>query len=76
MARLPDAVKKRVKLLLKNGLNPKVIAEVENIAVATVYRIKDNLWLYGEASIPPALHRTLGCPPAMTDADRGALRTF
>ena len=76
MARLPDAVNKRVELLLRNGLNPKVIAEVESIAVATVYRMKDNLWLYGEASIPLALHGTPGRPSAITDADRGALRTF
>lgn len=73
-ARLSDLQVNRIVSRLKEGDLPRLIAEMENVNIATVYRFKRNIQAF--ATLYPASMLHLGRSKKMTRAIEEALLEY
>ena len=73
---LPDHLRHRIVTHLRAGHRPVDIARVEGVGYVTVYRIRTNLYAYGEPSFPQEYHSRSGPKYSVDRAACEALQKF
>lgn len=73
---LPATLKERIKAHLTLRAPVAEIAKIEGVGPTSVYRIRDNAWLFGDHTAQSAIQGRPGRPSALNDVAKGALRLF